>query len=374
METATRKPMFHFSHQDASRLLTAEQQQQFFAPLAMSYDEYYASCMIQMPKAFRRAGKLAVSRGISIVVIRDIIEHLRKYPSIMVLPDHDDSSTWGYACRFRLDTPWYVAAVAGDYTRPTFQSYHVQKLGFFSNLMDWPPLDKFLVEGMYGVRQNQDSDNWRPALNFLHSLRNYLQPKDLAHISSQLLRTDFWPSIDEEESALEFTLERITAAQAGELHEMRGLCYTLHPRLLAVDLDRILKDKHTQVWVARSRYQPEPHSSAFKNHAACLSNIASTMLGFLIGGCTEYTEEPCLHAVGVVPDERRRGIATSLIKRFFSQTGYGSAISCTQMREPAEYSCAGLFKSLNGTVETKGTSTWKWRIPSPTLTKPDCGR
>lgn len=378
VETAIKtRPLFCFNSEEAVNLLSAEQQKHFFSPLSMTYDEFYISCMQQMPKAFRRAGKLAVSRGISIIVIRDIIEHLRKYPSIMVLPDHEDSSTWGYACRFRLDTPWYVAAVAGDYNRPTFQSYHVQKLGFFNNLLEWPPLDSFLAKGLYSVRQNQDTSNWRPALNFLHSLLKYLKPDDWGRISNQLLRTDFWPSTDQEEAALEFTLERITASQAEELHEMRGLCHTLHPRLRATDLDRILKCKHTQVWVARSRYQPEPYNPAFASHVARLSNVSSTMLGFLIGGKTEYNEEPCLHALGVVPDERRRGIATSLLKRFFAQTGFGSLIACTHMKEPAQYECAGLFKSFQGTPEIKGTTVWKWQIPSPNLTNStsdDCGR
>ena len=283
-------------------------------------------------------------------------------------PVGSDSSTWGYACRFRLDVPWYIAAVAGDYTKPTFQSYHVEKVGYYKYLKTFPALDTFLAAGMYGIRQNQESANWRPSLNFLHGLRDYINHRDWAELANKILYTDFWPTNNSEYDRLEFTLERISAQDAGALHEATGLCHSLSPNL-PLNLKNLIRQKETQVWVARSRHVPESIlSPGLSNHAASQSNIQPTMLGVLVGGVTQYTDEPCLHLIAVVPDERRRGIASSLIKRFFSQTGYGSVIAKTRMSgDVLHYEAAGLFKSMQATVEKKGTVDWTWRIPSPTL-------
>lgn len=363
-----RGPQLEFNPVIAKPYLLPEQEKHFFLPLNMSYDEYYARLMLELPKAFRRAGQQCVNRGISVIVLRDIIEYLRKYPMIMVMPESEDSSTWGYACRYRLDAPWYVAAVAGDYTKPTFQSYHVEKVAYYKNLRTFPPLDKFLATGMYGIRQNQESPSWRPSLNFLHGLKDYILHRDWAELANRLLHTDFWPLDDGEYDQLEFTLERISVQDVGALHEATGLCQSLLPSLPS-DLKKILCRKETQIWAARSRHAPETIlSPGLTSHAASQSNVKPTMLGVLIGGLTQYTDEPCLHTIVVVPDERRRGIASSLIKRFFSQTGYGSVIAKTRMSgDVLHYEAAGLFQSMQAIVEKKETVTWTWRIPSPAL-------
>ncbi len=364
-EQARKMNKFDFSPETA-HLLSEEQQKHFLAPFVSSQQDYNASLHQFFPKAYRKAGALAV-QDISIVVMKDVQDQLRKYPSIMLIPDSESPRTWGYACRYRVDVPWYVAAISDKFIRPSFMSYPTVHLGFYNDLMDWPPLDKFLSDGMWGVLQNKQP-TWTPLVNFIHTLSPYLRADNLRDLFNTLRETDFFPSEESILANLDFTLERDDTPETRQ--ELKDLARTIFPVLHDPELSqhwaKVFADPFTQVWLARSRFHPEAEpSDQLTGFLKMKPSVKPTILGFLIGGANPLNDQPQLHAVAVLPDERRRGIATSLVRRYFAQTGHTKLLACTQMGPIVnQYEGCGFLKSLGAEIVGKGSEVWRWNLPS----------
>ena len=367
-------PIFDFNSETAS-LLSVEQRELFLSPFSMSRNDYDISLFQNFGKVYRRAGKLAV-REMTILVVRQMREELQKFPAVIAMPDDQDPSTWGFAFRYRADVPWYVACLAGCYQEASFGSYPVVQLMHTKDLMNWPPLDKFISDGLWGVQQNK-TPNWNPLENFLFAISPYIRPNVIHDLKTSLRNVNFFPV--ETEEALDFQLEQDKSENAWE--EIRAMSRSFFYPMVDPGLQefwqKIKEHPRTNVWVARSLLYPEidPADEARERVSGKLKKRGEpTILGFLVGGLHPVSEEPQIHGVCVLPDERRRGIATSLVRRFFAHTGYASACAGVYMGPHAyQYEGAALLKKLGGSVKTKGRFVWHWDLPSPQRVIQDCG-
>jgi hypothetical protein len=358
-------PIFDFNVETAL-LLSVEQKQLFLSPFVPTKEEYDVTLSENFGRVYRRAGKLAV-RDMTILVVKQMPEELQKFPAIIAMPDDQDPSTWGFAFRYRADVPWYVVCLAGCYQEPCFGSYPIVQLLYSKDLISWPPLDRFISDGLWGIQQNK-TPNWNPLDNFLYTISPYIRPNLIHDLQISLRNVNFFPV--ETEGELEFKLEQDKSENAWE--EIRAMARSFFYPMVDPGLQEFwqkVKDHpRTQVWVARSLLYPEPDPGEKEDRVSgkLRKKPEPTILGFIVGGLHPISEEPQIHGVCVLPDERRRGIATSLIKRFFSQTGYASAVAGVYMGPHAfQYEGAALLKKLGGTVKTKGRFVWHWELPSP---------
>lgn len=346
--------MFEFNPQTADRL-TDEQKPFFFSDFSMTRDDHMIEMVKQFPRAFRRAGSIAVE-DLTVVVIKDVAQIIRKHPTVLILPDEKDPRGWGFACRYRSDVPWYVAALPGRFTNPTFRNYPVASLGHFKHLRNCPPLDQFISDGMWGIQQNKQP-SWRPMANFLFCLSHYLLGDDLQNLSHALTSVNFFP-VETDDSSLDWTLRCLTGGSVSNpndndaINEISCQIFKASPTSTHLAWEQIFHqdNEHTQVWVARSKYHPED------------CNDPPTTLGVLVGGVNPINEEPQIHHLFVLPDERRRGIATSLVKRFMNQTGYTAVLVETKEGHRPQYEGCGFLAALKATIRHKKPSLSQWDL------------
>jgi GNAT superfamily N-acetyltransferase len=349
-------PVFTFNSRTTSAF-PVEQRQNCLAAFSMSYEAYYDLLHQSFTKVYRQARKNAV-REVTMFVVENLAEDLRKFPVILATADRYDPSTWGYAFRYRADVPWYVVCLSGEYNEQLFNSYPIVRLLHTKDLINWGGLDTFITQGMWAVQQGKGPlSSWEPLNNFLYNLSSLVRPNLLTGLHEALSTVNFFQTQDDLGlEDLPFMMERGKSPAAwGEVWQM---CQSFFPLYCESDLHdfwaKVRLDSRTQLWIARSRHQSED------------LHVKPTMLGFLIGGLHPLTEDPHISAICVLPDERRQGIATSLVRRFFAQTGYHFAGVGTYMGPHYwQYEAAGFLKSLGAELQSKGKFIWSWQVPSP---------
>lgn len=83
------------------------------------------------------------------------------------------------------------------------------------------------------------------------------------------------------------------------------------------------------------------------------------------------SEYPRLISLVVIPDERRHGLATMLLKRYFAQTAAKMLICSVPKliqhgnRKQEAYHVAALLKKLGARLDKDSQSTWRFMLPNP---------
>ena len=83
------------------------------------------------------------------------------------------------------------------------------------------------------------------------------------------------------------------------------------------------------------------------------------------------SEYPRLISLVVIPDERRHGLATLLLKRYFAQTAAKMLICSVPKllqlgdRKQESYHVAALLKKMGGRLDKYSRSTWRFMLPNP---------
>lgn len=83
------------------------------------------------------------------------------------------------------------------------------------------------------------------------------------------------------------------------------------------------------------------------------------------------SESPRLISLVVIPDERRNGLATMLLKRYFAQTSARELICSVPKllklgdRQQEAYHVAALLKKMGGRIDRDSLSTWRFILPNP---------
>lgn len=148
--------------------------------------------------------------------------------------------------------------------------------------------------------------------------------------------------------------------------EAEKMLHSFYPEILELTgtwWEQIKKDKRCYLMIARSRLIPE--------HEPGTRVGLPTILGFIAGGTHPTAKVPHIFSVVVLPDERRTGIATDLVRRFFAHTAYRSArmnILYTKPREPLVVANF-LVKKFKGRLEQKWEGKrwgwWRFQITNP---------
>lgn len=358
---------FVFNSQTIQQFIPPEQRKLYLQPFdqdlacySRMMEKYY------FPASYRLVSKSLV-RELSIVVIEDLPECLRRFPAMII---NGDDRAWGFGFRYRADVPWYVAAFGNGYAMSTLHSYPVIKLLHTKDLISWLPLERFVIEGLWCLQQDKQPD-WNPLSNFLFGLNNYLRPELLCDLTLALKGTDFFsvPAGAGLQEPLDFDLVADKSLEAwDEVGKIAENFYCPYHNVELQDFWRKVRENpKTQLWLAKSKLHPEPTRTGpmLSSGEFAEQILPPTTLGFLLGGLHPLNEEPTLYALAILPDERRRGIGTSLIRRFFSQTNYENCTAVTYFG-PYEYHYEGaaLLKKLGATVKTKGRFVWHWNLPS----------
>ena len=88
-------------------------------------------------------------------------------------------------------------------------------------------------------------------------------------------------------------------------------------------------------------------------------------LGYLLGGVDPKAHVPCIYSCAVLPDERRRGVATAMFKKFFAQTGYQNVALCLYMKQPKPpYEAANFLKKWHAERYHAAGNFWYYDLPS----------
>lgn len=173
----------------------------------------------------------------------------------------------------------------------------------------------------------------------------------------------------------DFTLHINTSAAA--YTEVERLLFDLYPQFFRREFMNRVSLRASEEWekfkldaksiliLCRSGYQP------LNDEGQRIPDVLPTLLGFLAGGVHPILRTHYVLGMGVVRDERRRGIGTALVRRFLTHTGARSAWAVLR-KYPYEqpYEIGMFFSSLQGVVKDRHQNFWKFEIPNKFLIKP----
>ena len=329
----------------------------------------HAWLQLVISKAPELAGILtSVMHNFSVVIVQNSDKHrLSNIPAcFMVTQAGMFVQSWEIRFRYRTDVPWHIVIMPGEFTgemlddSPAILLFHAKKLRklvtqgeFASGLMRllmrilppfWFPLESFVIHAMQYVKESEWKETHRA-----------------------LAQVDFF--FKEEPREYDYALERETSSAAWE--ECINILTSLKPPAFrhAANNGKTLQfwntiryERGTVLLCARSRIFPVPEEGESKLSTASLP----TILGFALAGIHPHHQSPWLYYAAVLPDERRRGIGTSLLKRLFAQTGWRELSTRLMFSEGYEpFEAASFLKSMGAVIKSKEAHVWDFNVPSP---------
>jgi ribosomal protein S18 acetylase RimI-like enzyme len=230
-------------------------------------------------------------------------------------------------------------------------------------LKTWHTTAKFIAGLMWFLMRDHlchvNMQRGKPALDAIDFLSNYLSTEEITGLASSLPTVNFF-QVTDQPSNLDYNIAFNSSVETWtEIERMMESFYPMAMKQLSQYWEKLKVDKRTKVILARSTQLPVTEEGVVSG--------PPTILGFLVGGIHPSTSVPCIFSVVILPDERRRGIGTTLVRRFFAQTGFSEAVANVVFKENEQPIEVGQFlKKQGGTMHgAPGKKFWRWRVPNP---------
>jgi len=329
-----------------------------------------------LDRRMRKAERVVVDE-LTIFVLEDV-PAARAFDVFMYCPERPRE--WAVGIRYRTDVDWWLVVKAGKYLDQFFLGLPITALLHTIEINHWLNASHFFSELIwtyvvraYGTKRSKVEDRL-PAEQIFPFLQRLLKTEHLVPLYQALKNVNFYQVIDagldedgqpiaNAEYSQDFSLAINTSPRAWT--EVERMMTSVYPAFFlsggakhASQIWEGLKsDPRSVLLLARSIHPVDDDP-----------NSEPMILGFLAGGMHPISDNPHIMAVGVLADERRRGIGRALVRRFFSHTAYKEVTCHLHIKLKEEpYEQAAFLTSLNGMLKTKFDNFWVFEIVNPFL-------
>ena len=276
---------------------------------------------------------------------------------------------WAFGFRYRTDVDWWLVIRAGKHLEPFFVNLPITLLLHTTELNHWRAASQFFSEMVwtYAVQTKASKEPLPAGGQVFPFLERMLKTDHLVPLYQALKNVNFYQVNTDEDGNAELPENFSVAINNSRTawNEAETMITNLYPayfmaggtKYAAEVWENFKKDGRAVLLLARSFYQQDD-----------VEDSEPMILGFLAGGMHPVSDKPCIMAMAVLPDERRRGIGTALVRRFFAHTAYKEVICSLHMKHGAEpYEEAAFLTSLNGILKGQHICFWCFEIVNPFL-------
>lgn len=344
------------------------------APFDRMNFENFCGLYQDFTKQFRAANRYMID-SFSIGVIQEAPRQFWLEHMLVVIPTEEGESptAWSVAFRFRRDRPWFaILKFAEPFNRGRnpqtikdrqFGRHPCIEIAEVHCLTNRRALLPFIHE----ITQHciQDETHWNILDAVLRKLSAITTPDIVTAIRQAMMEVEFFPVESQADSSYQIDV----ANDMLTWMEMNKSVTTFYSSFLTQDAVTVKLGPHTTLLSARSQLLPEDESG---NPS---SSVYPTGLGFLVGGIHPKCNRPWLHVITILPDERRRGMATQLLKFFLNRTKYetlATTLFFSETCQPYEAaafltSCGFVLKGMS--TQAGGLGQWHFLLTAEALQK-----
>lgn len=332
----------------------------------------YKQMLDMLTKSFgpqtKKAGKEYVSQYTLFVVAKMplIYESIPDVHSqATLLMTHAEPKKWAVLIKILADREWRVVMVPNAYDSMDYMGEPILPLTTRRVLINRPTVLDFYLHAVSELRVTM-----RQITNSLLEFIYTIDPDP-----------DFIKQLHDALSSQFFPLESVVATQSGQPPEipLYTILQAAHPtqlsevaQLMEANDPRANTEGRQQDWASIMDGKQKVFV-AYSYEAMRDSAVTGTgpvpILGYMATSSL-VSVNPRLISIVVVPDERRRGMATAMLRRYFTQTGCKSLlVSVPKLLQHGKHSeepyhlCIWL-KKMGGILDKNSLNHWRFSVPN----------